>query len=179
MSKSKKEVRYHLILNEHQARIVNAAVEEYMRIRMYQFEDFADVIASGCYVYDKSDPLNDKKFSEYINRRNELQQTLEDFKRKLFAPYGFPMTRNQEADIAGDIWSTLRHELYKTSGRTDTSSVDSHEPIQIGPEPLPECYYEYGDVQADTLYRYQKWCARCTEKEHCTAACVKLSKENK
>ena len=29
MSKSKKAVHYHLILNEHQARIVNAAVEEY------------------------------------------------------------------------------------------------------------------------------------------------------
>lgn len=65
-------MKYALEISEKQAEIIKIALEEYFRLRLNQWFDFATDISLCGYKYDKSGLENDRKFDDYINRRNEL-----------------------------------------------------------------------------------------------------------
>lgn len=128
--------RYTLELSEKQAEIIKIALEEYFRLRMNQWFDFATNIALCGYKYDKSDPDNDRKFNSYINRRNKTQELFEKAFRVAQPDY---QRKTDEMAIAEDIWQVLRHRLYlDRGGDLNGWSVDARKPIKISDEPLPK-----------------------------------------
>ena len=128
--------RYTLELSEKQAEIIKIALEEYFRLRLNQWFDFATNIALCGYEYDKSDPDNDRKFDGYINRRNESQELFEKAFR--IAQPNYQM-KTDEMMIAEDIWQVIRHKLYLDRGGDPNGwSVDAREPIKLSDETLPK-----------------------------------------
>ena len=129
-------MKYTLELTEKQAEIIRIALEEYFRLRMNQWFDFATNIALLGYEYDKSDQDNERKFNAYINRRNESQELFEKAFRTAQPNYHM---KTDEMMIAEDIWQVIRHKLYLDRGGDPNGwSVDAREPMQISDEPLPK-----------------------------------------
>lgn len=129
-------IRYTLELSEEQAEIIKIALEEYFRLRMNQFFDFATDISLCGYEYDKNDPGDDKKFNDYINRRNESQELFEKAFR--IAQPNYQM-KTDEMMIAQDIWQVIRHRLWKDRhGDKDDWCVDAREPMSMTDELLPK-----------------------------------------
>lgn len=129
-------MKYILKLSEKQAEIIKIALEEYFRLRMNQWFDFATNIALCGYEYDKSDPDNDRKFDDYINRRNESQELFEKAFRTAQPNY---QMKTDEMMIAEDIWQVIRHKLYLDRGGDPNDwCVDAREPIKMSDEPLPK-----------------------------------------
>ena len=134
--RSNLDKRYTLELSEKQAKIIRIALEEYFRLRMNQFFDFATDISLCGYEYDKNDPGNDKKFNDYINRRNESQELFEKAFRTAQPDYHM---KTDEMMIAEDILQVIRHKLYLDRGGDPNGwNVDAREPLRISDEPLPK-----------------------------------------
>lgn len=128
-------MKYILEITEKQAEIIKIATEEYFRLRMNQWFDFAENIALS-YRYDKNDPDNARKFNAYINRRNKSQELFEKAFRVAQPDY---QRKTDEMAIAEDIWQVLRHRLYLDHGGDPNGwSVDARKPIKISDEPLPK-----------------------------------------
>lgn len=128
-------MKYILEITEKQAEIIKIATEEYFRLRMNQWFDFAENIALS-YRYDKNDPDNARKFNAYINRRNKSQELFEKAFRVAQPDY---QRKTDEMAIAEDIWQVLRHRLYLDRGGDPNGwSVDARKPIKISDEPLPK-----------------------------------------
>lgn len=128
--------RYTLELSEKQAEIIKIALEEYFRLRLNQWFDFATNIALCGYEYDKNDPENDKKFDDYINRRNESQELFE--KAFQIAQPNYQL-KTVEMMIAEDIWQVIRHKLYIDRGGDPNGwCVDARKPLKMSDEPLPK-----------------------------------------
>lgn len=172
MRKKKQQIRIHLDVSLRQAQIINEAVEEYMRLRMYQFSDLADVLARRDFQYDQNDPQCAEKFREYIRRRDEITELFEQIGRVALGEAECA-NRGEDADIAGDLWSVLRHEIYKANGGDPaTGTYDSYPAIQLAKEPLAKCWFTAGDLHAESRYRVLEYCRRCTENGRCKARCL-------
>lgn len=129
-------MKYTLEISEEQAEIIKIALEEYFRLRLNQWFDFATNIALCGYEYDKSAPDNDRKFDDYINRRNESQELFEKAFRTAQPNY---QMKTDEMMIAEDIWQAIRHKLYLDRGADPNGwSVDAREPIKLSDETLPK-----------------------------------------
>ena len=100
--------KYRLDLTEAQLRVVNAALEEFFRLPLNQWDRLAERLAF------KGVDLQDEKTRERNFDRCDDEQL-----------------------IAEDVWQVIRHQLFLDSGSTDTWRVDAREAIQWGPEPLP------------------------------------------
>ena len=133
--KEKKIKKVVLVLNEAQARIVQAALEEWFRIRMGQSYDLANDLALMGYKHDKDHP---ELFDAAMVKRDSLDCVIKALFNIAWPHYGMPQKVDDRTHIASDIWSVLRHELWRV--RTDDPNdwrIDSATPIQLGPEPLP------------------------------------------
>lgn len=131
------EYKVTLELNKRQAGIVMVACEEYLRLRMGQCWDLADDLALAGYVYDKNDPENETKFYAYIDRRDKMKTELENAIRAAW-PDGYVQARSPEGDIAGDVWTSIRHAIAYHDHPEGGDSVNFHPLIQMGSEPLPK-----------------------------------------
>lgn len=133
-------MKYLLEINEKQARIMQDALEEYFRIRMNQWSDLANDLASVGFVYDKDNPDNRKNFDSYIERRDKTKELLE--KAMLEAqPERKYRAMNVEEDvlIAEDIWQVIRHQLYIDKNKNDNSyCTASRPPLPMSDEELPK-----------------------------------------
>lgn len=129
-------MKYTLEISEKQAEIIKIALEEYFRLRMNQWFDFATNVSLCGYEYDKSDQDNDRKFNNYINRRNESQELFEKAFRTAQPNY---QMKTDEMMIAEDIWQVIRHKLYLDRGGNPNGwCVDAREPMKLSDEPLPK-----------------------------------------
>ena len=129
-------MRYTLELSEEQAEIIKIALEEYFRLRMNQWFDFATNVSLCGYEYDKSDQDNNRKFNAYIKRRNESQELFEKAFRTAQPNY---QLKTDEMMIAEDIWQVIRHKLYLDRGGDPNSYVvDARKPMKMSDEPLPK-----------------------------------------
>lgn len=129
-------MKYILKLSEKQAEIIKIALEEYFRLRLNQWSDFATDVSYAGYKYDKNDPDNNRKFDDYINRRNESQELFEKAFRIAQPEYHM---KTDEMMIAEDIWQVIRHKLYLDRGGDPNGwCVDARKPLKISEEPLPK-----------------------------------------
>lgn len=122
-------------LTERQARTVQAALEEYFRLRMGQasLNGLADDLAFD--IYDRSKDTTGKGFDLAIQRRDNINHVLKAIFHMAWPVYGAPEKKSEPVLIAGDIWSQLRWEMSTKEPYVAT-------PIQLGPDPLPKVAIE-------------------------------------
>ena len=95
------------IHTDEQIDLLQKISEDYMRVRMGQFEDLAEDLAgigSG-YTYDESDPEAKAKFSAFIRRRNEAEELF----IQAHKASGASRCRNEIMNQAGDFFRVIRH----------------------------------------------------------------------
>lgn len=122
-------------LTERQARTVQAALEEYFRLRMGQanLSGLADDLAFD--LYDRSKDATGKGFDLAIQRRDNINHVLKAIFHMAWPIYGAPEKKSEPVLIAGDIWSQLRWEMSDKEPYAST-------PLQLGPDPLPKVTIE-------------------------------------
>ena len=126
--------KYRIDLTEAQLRVVNAALEEYFRIPLNQWDRLAERLAfKGVDLQDEK--TRERYFDRCIAAKDAAQEVFKAAGRILWQ-HGAPQ-KDDEQLIAEDIWQVIRHQLFLDSGSTDTWMVDAREAIQWGPEPLP------------------------------------------
>lgn len=114
-------------MNETQARLVLAAVEEWFRLRMGQHSELAEGLAF--YGFDLNN-AKDGEFDRRIQRRSAIAEVLKAAMRIAFPDsWGAVYENTKEVNIASDIWSQLRWEL---SNKEEWRG----EPFQMGSEPM-------------------------------------------
>ena len=129
-------MKYALEISEKQAEIIKIALEEYFRLRMNQWFDFATNVSLCGYEYDKNYTENDKKFDDYINRRNESQELFEKAFRTAQPNY---QMKTDEMMIAEDIWQVMRYRMYfDRGGDPNDWCVYARKPLKMSDEPLPK-----------------------------------------
>lgn len=134
-----------LELNEVQAGIVLAALEEWFRLRMGQSYDLANDLALMGFKHDKDHP---ELFDAAMVKRDSLNSVIKALFNIAWPHYGTPGKVEDRTHIASDIWSVLRSELWKVKS-PDYWGVAGGRPIQMGPEPLPVVTIETGVQQHD------------------------------
>lgn len=133
--------KYILELNENQIRLVKDSLEEYFRIRMGQWRDLAESLASKNIDLSADNPHHEKIFDRYLTEREAVERVLKSAGDILWrAPYDNPKSEDQL--IAEDIWQVIRHELWKDNPDRNDWCVDSREPLRVSREPLPEMRIE-------------------------------------
>ena len=137
MADEKKKIKkVTLELNEAQARVVQAALGEWFRLRMGQSFDLANDLAFMGYKRDEEN--HQERFNAAIVKRNSLEYVIKAMFNIAWPHYGTPREVEPRTHIASDIWSVMRHTLWRAStDGTEDWRVDSATPIQLGPEPLP------------------------------------------
>lgn len=133
-------MKYILEISEKQAEIIEVALEEYFRLRMNQFHDFATSVAFSGFEYDKTDKDNSEKFNACIERRNSSERVfmaameVAQPKRQNYVP----VPQTEEMLIAQDIWQVIRHKLFLDRGGDPNDwCVDASEPMKMSDEELP------------------------------------------
>lgn len=125
-----------LEMDQGQTEFVQMVLEEYFRLRLNQWFEFATEVACNGYVYDKEDPDNGKKFSAYLKRRDASKEKFEKAMQMLVPRYG---RQTEDMLIAQDIWQVIRYRLYLDNGGDPNGAVvDARPPMQISQEPLPK-----------------------------------------
>lgn len=133
-------MKYILEISEKQAEIIKVAMEEYFRLRMNQWNDFATSVAfSGC-EHEKLNKSNLEKFNACVERRSSSERVfmaaMEVAQPTRQNCGSIPQT--EEMLIAQDIWQVIRHKLFlERGGDPNDSCVDAREPIQVSDEKLP------------------------------------------
>lgn len=133
-------MKYTLEVSEKQVEIIKIALEEYFRLRMNQWWDFADEMAATGFEYNKDDPENSKRFDAYIERRDKSEKLFQEAMKVAQSgdqrPY---ISQTVEMLRAQDIWQVIRHRLYlDRGGRINDMVVDARKPMSRTGEELPE-----------------------------------------
>lgn len=129
-------MKYRIELTENQARVVQNALESYLRLRMGQFFDYADEIAHAGYEYDKENPNNSELFNDYINRRNEAEEIFNHAFR--IAQPGLQQKTNDML-VSEDIWRAIRYKRWQDREEPKPhNTVDAYPPMRFSNEPLPK-----------------------------------------
>lgn len=126
--------KYRIELTEDQLRVVNAALEEFFRLPLNQWDRLAERLAfKGVDLQDEK--TRERNFDNCIVTRNAVREVFQAAGRIMWG-HNSPQKDNEQL-IAEDTWQVIRHQQYLDSGSTDSWRLDAREPIQWGPEPLP------------------------------------------
>lgn len=125
---------------EEQANLIVRSLELAFRPLMNQWDDLARWLTECEYTHDRFDSEDKLKFAKYMVRLESIKEMLKAVGR-INKPY--LITEDSNAEIVADMWSVLRHELYKSQHKEDDlSDVRSYKPIRVGSIPLIKCEVE-------------------------------------
>ena len=119
-------------LTETQAKIVLKAVEEWFRLRLGQYRDFAHDLAFR--DYDGAEE-GSKAYNRAMANLKMLEGTLGGMYMLAFPTYRKPKEVGDDVNIASDIWITLHRALQDGACWLST-------PYQMGKEPFPKINVE-------------------------------------
>ena len=141
------ERTYILELTEEQARLVEVALEEYFRLRLGQFSDFADDLAFQGFDYKNH---TDDEFRERIHRKDRIINMMEVMKPIIWPPAGLIMQKTEEQNNVIDIWHVIRHVRYLARGGDPNGcTTAADEPFLCGTIRLPKMYVKTEETQED------------------------------
>jgi hypothetical protein len=126
--------KYTLTLTYNQVIVVRDALEEYFRVPMNQWSDLAERLAfRGIGKETKA-----KNFDRLITERDLANDLFKAIGRVINDQYN-TNARDEDENIAVDIWHVIKHELWKQRDDKTTMmwSVDADEPFAMSGEPLP------------------------------------------
>lgn len=164
-----------LDLNETQANILRDALEEYFRIRMGQFDRLTEDLAF--YNYNSQADKKDT-FNEAMIKKEALKEIFYQVRDITWPGTHYPEKTIPEALVASDIWSVLRHELFKTSPDLNPGIILASGPIQIGSEPLPKVSTISHEAPARLTPRQQNHAKKSTSSEFTFPADIPLEDLN-
>lgn len=128
--------KFQIELTGAQAKLIERALEEFFRLRMGQYSEFAEDMALDGFDYANH---TDEEFVERMKRRDEINCAMEAVKRIIWPPFGTNIKRTPEEDNVIDIWHVIRHELYLAGGGDPRAWVTmADKPFQMGQYPLPK-----------------------------------------
>jgi hypothetical protein len=127
-------MRLEVEMTSQQLNLLILSTEVYARALMHQPDMVADILAEDRLFYDKTDSENDKRFHEWLEKRDELRE-------KLKAAFDVMFCDSFKSDACQnliDLWRVLRHLQYNVSDTIDKNHYDvrASEPFQGGTEPL-------------------------------------------
>lgn len=122
-------------MNETQARLVLAAVEEWFRLRMGQSSDLANGLAMLGFDYQNH---TKEQFDARMRRRDALDAVINAMLKIAFPWRGYMNGHEIEPEvhIVSDIWSQLRYDL--NFNKNEWTST----PFQMGTEPMVKVIVE-------------------------------------
>lgn len=125
---------------EEQANLIVRSLELAFRPLMNQWDDLSRWLTESECTYDESSVEDKIKFAKYMAKLESIREMLKAVGR-INKPY--IVKEDSNAEIVADMWSVLRHELYKSQHKEDgLSDVRSYKPIQVGSIPLIKCEVE-------------------------------------
>lgn len=134
-------MKYTLEISEKQAEIIKIALEEYFRLRMNQWNDFATSVAFSGYEHEKLNKSNLEKFNACVERRNSSERVFMaamEVAQPARQNCGF-IPQTEEMLIAQDIWQVIRHMLFlDRGGDLNSWCVDARKPMKMSDEELPK-----------------------------------------
>lgn len=134
-------MKYILEISEKQAVIIKIALEEYFRLRMNQWNDFATSVAFSGFEYDKTEKRNAERFNACVERRNSSERVFMaamEVAQPIRQNYA-SIQQTEEMLIAQDIWQVIRHKLFlDRGGDLNDWCVDAREPMKMSDEELPK-----------------------------------------
>lgn len=137
------EKRYCLEVGEKQLKCINAALEEYFRIRMGQFTILSEDLSSMDMVFPSEKEKRDKEVDSFFERRDNTKIVLDAAYRIATGDrwaHGIAITgRTDTSRVCEDVWQVIRHQLWKDSADKPPYTVDSHPPLPVSDLPLPTC----------------------------------------
>lgn len=134
-------MRYKIELSEEQLRVIGLAVDEYMRLRMGQFEALADeLVFDGV---DRTTFYDDQyKYGVLNERSRSIEKIFETGYKMAYPPYGY---RERQHDLWGtciDIVHAIEHQQWLDAPadkkEESNTTLRSHNQVKLGTEPFPK-----------------------------------------
>lgn len=119
-------MNYELKVTEKQLSVIQAALEEYFRLRMGQAMDFATDFCAMNVDLSSGNPNHKSIFEGYMIRRDAVVATMRAALRIGFGAKGYLEEKTPEMLIAEDIWGSIRY----ARGQSRWGS-----PLHLGEEP--------------------------------------------
>lgn len=135
-------MKYRIEVSEEQLRVIGLAVDEYMRLRMGQFDDSAEDLAydgtprvkalTGKYTYDTA----------LQKRRSNIKNLFDAAYKMAFPPRGYRGRQHDSWGTCIDIVHAIEHQQWLDSPGEKRESPGttnrSFKPIPLGHEPFPK-----------------------------------------
>lgn len=119
---------YELKVTEKQLSIIQAALEEYFRLRMGQDFDFTTDFCSMGVDFSQENPNHGRIFDRYIDRRDAMREAMRAAFRIGYGAKGYLEEKTPDMLIAEDIWDSIR--CARGLGRWG-----DNRPLHLGEEP--------------------------------------------
>ena len=108
-------------MTEYQLNLLILSTEIYARTLMNQPDIVGDILAEDRFFYDKTDPENERKFYEWIEKRDELTENL----RIAFNTMFRDSYKSDTCQNLIDLWHVFRHLQYNISDNIDKALYKS------------------------------------------------------
>lgn len=136
-------MNYTLTVSEKQLRCINAALEDYFRLRMGQTWQLADDWCLQGYDYyknpDEGKTINEKTFDKCLWVCDHVRALLDTARRMAVPPSHTLYKLSENARICEDVWQVIRHQLWLDDPDGRDRLVDSRPPMPVADEPLCKC----------------------------------------
>ena len=135
-------MKYRIEVSEEQLRIIGLAVDEYMRVRMGQFDALAEDL-----TYDGVDRVK-ALMGEYVydtalkKRCSSIEKLFETAYKMAFPPHGYRERQHDSWGTCIDIVHAIEHQQWldipKDKREKPYTTNRSFEPVPLGHEPFPK-----------------------------------------
>lgn len=135
-------MKYRIEISEEQLRVIGLAVDEYMRVRMGQFDALAEDLTydgiprveacEGEYIYDTA----------LKKRCDSIEKLFEAAYKMAFPPLGYRGRQHDSWGTCIDIVHAIEHQRWldspKDKREKPRTTNRSFEPVPLGHEPFPK-----------------------------------------
>ena len=131
-------MKYRIEVSEEQLRVIGLAVDEYMRLRMGQFDALAEDL-----VYDevnRAEVYKDSRQCGILNeRRRNLESMFETAYKLAYPPQGYRERQHDSWGTCIDLVHAIEHQQWLDSPKENPCTTNrSFKPIPLGHEPFPK-----------------------------------------
>ena len=135
-------MKYRIEVSEEQLRVIGLAVDEYMRLRMGQFDAFAEELALDG-VADRIEAYKDDYQRGILNERGySIERMFEAAYKMAYPPHGCRGRQHDSWGTCIDIVHAIEHQQWLDSPGEKRESPGttnrSFKPIPLGHEPFPK-----------------------------------------
>lgn len=133
-------MKYRIEVSEEQLRVIGLAVDEYMRLRMGQFDAFAEELALDG-VADRIEAYKDDYQRGILNERGySIERMFEAAYKMAYPPHGCRGRQHDSWGTCIDLVHAIEHQQWldspKDKREKPRTTNRSFEPVPLGHEPF-------------------------------------------